>query len=203
MPTIQIYDKSQVDALIASAGGLPDPTSASAGDVLTLDSNKAPEWSTIPDELPATTSASAGDVLALDSNKDPAWVAPSGGGGMSVHTYTSMTDIYNDIVAHFGECIVLVRLPKATTSGSNKPWIVINKIYLESTSANLSSIVGITDGTVCYHLVEIIIQNNGNFARQRVQGTGTYSGSTITYLIVSSNNGYNMNLTYEDFKLIY
>lgn len=50
MPTIKIYSKEQVDALIASAGGLPDPTSASAGDVLTL-----------------------------DANKDPAWVAPSGG----------------------------------------------------------------------------------------------------------------------------
>lgn len=50
MPTVDIYSKQQVDALIAGAGGLPDPTSASAG-----------------------------DVLALDSNKDPAWVAPSGG----------------------------------------------------------------------------------------------------------------------------
>lgn len=44
MPTIKIYSKEQVDALIASAGGLPDPTSASAGDVLTLDSNKDPAW---------------------------------------------------------------------------------------------------------------------------------------------------------------
>ena len=51
MPTVDIYSKQQVDALIAGAGGLPDPASASAGDVLTL-----------------------------DSNKDPAWVAPSGGG---------------------------------------------------------------------------------------------------------------------------
>lgn len=44
MPTIKIYSKEQVDALISGAGGLPDPTSASAGDVLTLDSNKDPAW---------------------------------------------------------------------------------------------------------------------------------------------------------------
>lgn len=92
MPTIKIYSKEQVDALIASAGGLPDPTSASAGDVLTLDDNKSPGWSAVPDELPATTSASAGDVLTLDSNKDPAWVAPSGGGGTKV-TITSQAEL--------------------------------------------------------------------------------------------------------------
>lgn len=44
MPTVDIYSKQQVDALIAGAGGLPDPTGASAGDVLTLDSNKDPAW---------------------------------------------------------------------------------------------------------------------------------------------------------------
>ena len=58
MPTVDFYSKSQVDALIAGAGGLPDPTSASAGDVLTL-----------------------------DSNKDPAWVAPSSGGITLIGTY--------------------------------------------------------------------------------------------------------------------
>ena len=57
MPTVDIYSKQQVDDLIAGAGGLPDPTSASAGDVLTL-----------------------------DSNKDPAWVAPSGGMTLHTYT---------------------------------------------------------------------------------------------------------------------
>lgn len=32
--------------------------------------------------LPSTDSASAGDVLSLDSNKDPQWATPSGGGGV-------------------------------------------------------------------------------------------------------------------------
>lgn len=34
--------------------------------------------------LPSTDSASAGDVLSLDDNKDPQWAAPSGGGGVLV-----------------------------------------------------------------------------------------------------------------------
>lgn len=77
MTTLNIYSKEQVDALIAGAGGLPDPTSASAGDVLTL-----------------------------DSNKDPAWAAP-GGGGMSAHTYTSWADFYNDLSSHKENCVVV------------------------------------------------------------------------------------------------
>ena len=31
--------------------------------------------------LPSTEAASAGDVLTLDNSKDPQWAAPSGGGG--------------------------------------------------------------------------------------------------------------------------
>lgn len=31
--------------------------------------------------LPSTETASAGDVLSLDDNKDPQWAAPSGSGG--------------------------------------------------------------------------------------------------------------------------
>lgn len=70
MPTVDIYSKQQVDALIAGAGGLPDPTSASAGDVLTL-----------------------------DSNKDPAWVAPSGG-GITKHTYSTFGEFITDYLNH-------------------------------------------------------------------------------------------------------
>lgn len=38
--------------------------------------------------LPSTGSASVGDVLSLDSNKDPQWAAPSGGGGVLVVNVT-------------------------------------------------------------------------------------------------------------------
>ena len=65
MPTVDIYSKQQVDALIVGAGGLPDPASASVGDVLTL-----------------------------DSNKDPAWVAPSGGQTvLSASTRSDLIDL--------------------------------------------------------------------------------------------------------------
>lgn len=108
MPTIKIYSKEQVDALIAGAGGLPDPASASAGDVLTLDSNKDPAWAEPDPGLPDTTSASAGDVLTLDSNKDPAWTTPAGGSGLTRHTYATFGAMRTDILAHFNECIVYV-----------------------------------------------------------------------------------------------
>lgn len=35
--------------------------------------------------LPSTETASAGDVLSLDDNKKPQWAAPSGGGVLVVH----------------------------------------------------------------------------------------------------------------------
>lgn len=34
--------------------------------------------------MPSTETASAGDVLSLDDNKEPQWAAPSGGGGVLV-----------------------------------------------------------------------------------------------------------------------
>lgn len=39
--------------------------------------------------LPPTGPASAGDVLSLDSNKDPQWATPSGGGGVLVVNVTT------------------------------------------------------------------------------------------------------------------
>ena len=100
MPTIKIYSKEQVDALIAGAGGLPDPTSASAGDVLTL-----------------------------DSNKDPAWIAPSGGGGITKHTYSTFASLYADILAHSDG--ILVYNGPVLTSGSLSKCQTVNA-YLSS-----------------------------------------------------------------------
>ena len=73
---------------------LPDPTSANAGDVLTLDNNKDAVWQTPSKELPATTSATAGDVLTLDSNKDAVWQTPSGG-GVTIREINGIADIYD------------------------------------------------------------------------------------------------------------
>jgi len=57
------------------------------------------------DGLPDSTSATAGDVLTLDSNKDAIWQAPSGGNNPSCHTYTSFADFQSDITAHPNGCI--------------------------------------------------------------------------------------------------
>ncbi|MBO5704937.1 MAG: hypothetical protein J6R99_02875 [Alphaproteobacteria bacterium] len=56
---------------------LPDQDGHS-GEFLTTDGTDA-SWGAV-DALPDTTGASEGDVLALDSNGDPAWTTPSGGG---------------------------------------------------------------------------------------------------------------------------
>ena len=62
-----------------SAGGssLPDQDGHS-GEFLTTDGTDA-SWGAVS-EVPSTTGATEGDVLTVDSNGDPAWTTPSGGG---------------------------------------------------------------------------------------------------------------------------
>lgn len=76
-----LYDNG--DELISreDVNEVPDSSTAHAGDILELDSNKKPKWSTPESELPSTGSASEGDVLSLNASKEPVWSAPSGGGG--------------------------------------------------------------------------------------------------------------------------
>lgn len=80
-----LYDNG--DELISreDVNEVPDSSSAHAGDVLSLDSNKKPKWSTPESELPDATSASEGDVLSLNASKEPVWSTPSGGGIKVVH----------------------------------------------------------------------------------------------------------------------
>lgn len=84
-----LYDNG--DELISreDVNEVPDSSTANAGDVLELDSNKKPKWTTPESELPSTGSASAGDVLSLDSDKEPVWSAPSGGGGETKYVICS------------------------------------------------------------------------------------------------------------------
>ena len=77
-----LYDNGY--ELISREEALPDTSEASEGDILSLNSEKEPEWSTPESGLPDTSEASAGDVLSLDSDKEPVWSAPSGGGGIFV-----------------------------------------------------------------------------------------------------------------------
>lgn len=62
-----------------SGGGssLPDQDGHS-GEFLTTDGTDA-SWGAVS-EVPSTTGATEGDVLTVDSNGDPAWTTPSGGG---------------------------------------------------------------------------------------------------------------------------
>ena len=76
-----LYDNGDELITREDVSEVPSGSSANIGDVLSLDSNKKPKWSTPESGLPSTGSASVGDVLTLDEDKDPVWSAPSVGGG--------------------------------------------------------------------------------------------------------------------------
>lgn len=76
-----LYDNGDELITREDVNEVPSGSSASAGDVLSLDSNKKPKWTTPESGLPSPSSASVGDVLTLDEDKEPVWSAPSGGGG--------------------------------------------------------------------------------------------------------------------------
>lgn len=65
------------DASWAAVESLPSQTGHS-GEFLTTDGTDA-SWGAVS-EVPSTTGATEGDVLTVDSNGDPAWTTPSGGG---------------------------------------------------------------------------------------------------------------------------
>ena len=53
---------------------IPDHPATDAGKYLGVAADGSLAWSKVPDELPPTTGASAGQILALDNNKAPEWV---------------------------------------------------------------------------------------------------------------------------------
>lgn len=68
--------------------------------------------------LPDPTSASAGDVLTLDSNKDAVWQAPSGGGGVTAHKYTTYGEMITDMTNHV-DGILRLNADLVTFDGGN------------------------------------------------------------------------------------
>lgn len=79
-----LYDNGDELITREDVNEVPDSSSAHAGDVLGLDTNKKPKWTTPESGLPDASEASVGDVLTLDEDKEPVWSAPSGGGGAPV-----------------------------------------------------------------------------------------------------------------------
>ena len=88
-----LYDNGDELITREDVNEVPDSSSAHAGDVLELDSNKKPKWTTPESELPSTASASEGDVLSLNSSKEPVWSTPSGGGAI---TYIPVTFVESE-----------------------------------------------------------------------------------------------------------
>ena len=52
-------------------------------------------------EVPDSSTASAGDILELDSNKKPKWTTPSGGGGGNNIIYVTVCYYDNEFRAYF------------------------------------------------------------------------------------------------------
>lgn len=90
--------------------------------------------------LPSTETASAGDVLSLDDNKEPQWAAPSGGGGVLVvsigenmvldKTWQEISDAFgNGIVMLYGDsAIEIVTVVRDASHAETVP----NKYNVES-----------------------------------------------------------------------
>lgn len=94
-----LYDTGDELITREDVNEVPDGSTSSAGDVLSLDSNKKPKWTTPESGLPDTASASAGDVLSLDSDKKPVWSAPSGGGGGGIFVVELDVQSASDIIS--------------------------------------------------------------------------------------------------------
>ena len=95
-----LYDNGDELITREDVNEVPDSSTAHAGDVLELDSNKKPKWTTPASGLPDATSASAGDVLSLDEDKEPVWSTPSGGGAI---TYIPVTFVESEPDPDTGE----------------------------------------------------------------------------------------------------
>lgn len=79
------------EMFLAAAGGqdVPTPTPITREEVFLNEIAKGGGGSS----LPSTETASAGDVLSLDDNKEPQWATPSGGGGvLAVHSVDGTLD---------------------------------------------------------------------------------------------------------------
>ena len=94
-----LYDNGDELITREDVNEVPDSSTAHAGDVLELDSNKKPKWTTPESGLPDTSEASVGDVLTLDSDKDPVWSAPSGGGNNVI--YVTVYNVSTEYRAYF------------------------------------------------------------------------------------------------------
>ena len=138
-----LYDNGDELITREDVNEVPDSSTAHAGDVLELDSNKKPKWTTPESGLPDTSEASVGDVLTLDSDKYPVWSTPSGGGGSGVlidatgaytsvsfneGTYSgtpisgSLADYIDDVES--GKMLIIVTEPMAGVTVYNYPFCV-------------------------------------------------------------------------------
>lgn len=136
-----LYDNGDELITREDVNEVPDSSTAHAGDILELDSNKKPKWSTPESELPSTGSASAGDVLSLDEDKEPVWSAPSVGGGIVVvgfdPTSTPVT-IENYIGHNFYHAFIL-------GTDENVTWNTLKELFDSGTPVLFRTTVSITE----------------------------------------------------------
>lgn len=153
-------------------------------------------------KIPATTSAAAGDVLTLDSNKNAIWQAPSGGGGVTITELNSNNLISSIMSMDIGDKIIANQIGSGANNGKQITQVEMTYLGL-SASNNRTFIVssgGVLDlsagRSYPYIVVEFYI-NPTTYA----WGFGyytTYTGYTKTY-----ETGTGENLTSNNAKLIH
>ena len=104
---MELTPKTRKEVFLAAAGGqdVTTPTPITREEVFLDEIAKGGGSS-----LPSTETASAGDVLSLDDNKEPQWATPSGGGGgvLVVHEVEGTLDKTWQEIADAGSAILSV-----------------------------------------------------------------------------------------------
>ena len=184
------------DASWATVDALPDQTGHS-GEFLTTDGTDA-SWGAVS-EVPSTTGATEGDVLTVDSNGDPAWTTPSGG-GLPDQTGQSGKFLTTDGTdASWGTISALVNETTGQNSlsilGSNRPsssnMVAVGK-FSGANSASYTTLIGYSATSRSNYGTAIgssaAVGLNANYAIQ-LGASGTNSDAN-TFKVANQNGNF-------------
>ena len=153
--------------------------------------------------LPDTTSASAGDVLTLDSNKDAVWQTPSGGDDYDIVVTPFVKEYYgefstNTISANtYGQYYSLGYLSRKSIDGNTKDSFQTEDIKIINVSDNTiikARLPKYTTQTLVYNSALYCLQKYdsisglGNAIKNAFTIKSDFSGK-IEYLIVPTGQG--------------
>ena len=94
MVTINVYDKGQVDDLLADKADVSNVYTKTQADALLADKADVADLPTSEELVPDTAGASSGDVLTFNGSS-VGWAA-GGGGSQTAHTYATLDALLTD-----------------------------------------------------------------------------------------------------------